>query len=210
MVAGQSAATGTIKGVVRTAVRQTLPPLKVTSDQQVCGTSLPDESLSLGTNGAVMNAVVIVSGVKGAGGPQTLVLTNRKCAFQPRVQLAAPKALVTVTSEDPMLHNTHVYDEKDYSLFNVALPAPGVKLTRPVREAGIVKVKCDVHPWMRGFIIVTDEPTSVTMAEGTFEIPNVPAGTHQVRVWHEQLKGPTQPVTVVAGQVATIDFTLVK
>ncbi len=205
---GQADGTGTLKGVIRTAVKAPTAPLKVTADQNVCGTSLPDESLVLGANGTVANAVIIVNGTTGGTASAGTIITNRKCAFVPRVQTALPRSNTAVTSEDPMLHNTHAYDEKDYSLFNIALPKAGLKVMRPVRDAGVVTVKCDVHAWMRGFMIVTNELSAVSGVAGAFEIANVPTGTQTVRVWHEQLKAAPRTVTIKPGATATVEFTL--
>lgn len=205
---GQAPAVGTIKGVVRTTVKPNPAPLKVTADQNVCGTTLPDESILVGANGVLANAVVIVNGTTGGAASAGTAITNRKCAFVPRVQVALPRTNAAVTSEDPMLHNTHAYDEKDYSLFNIALPKPGLKVNRPVRDAGVVTVKCDVHAWMRGFMVVTNELSAVSTAAGTFEIANVPAGSQTVRVWHETLKAAPKTVTVKPGAIATVEFTL--
>lgn len=207
---GQATGTGTLKGVIRTAVKAPTAPLKVTADQNVCGTSVTDESLVLGPNGTVANAVLIVSGTTGGAASAGAIITNRKCAFVPRVQTALPRSNTTVTSDDPMLHNTHAYDEKDYSLFNIALPKAGLKVMRPVRDAGVVTVKCDVHAWMRGFMIVTSELSVVSGAAGTFEIANVPAGTQTVRVWHEQLKAAPRTVTIKPGATTTLEFTLTQ
>lgn len=207
-VDGQGSGVGTIRGVVRTTAKPVATPLKVTADQNVCGTTLPDESILVGANGALANAVVIVNGTTGGTASAGTVITNRKCAFVPRVQTAIPRSNTSVTSEDPMLHNTHAYDEKDYSLFNIALPKPGLKVTRPVREAGVVTVKCDVHAWMRGFMIVTSELAAVSAATGAFEIAKVPAGAHTVRVWHESLQAAPKQITVKPGAVATVEFSL--
>ncbi|MFN8062643.1 MAG: carboxypeptidase regulatory-like domain-containing protein [Vicinamibacterales bacterium] len=201
--------TGTIRGTVSTKAKPAATTIKVTSDERVCGSSVPDEALIVSATGRVANAVVLIGGTKGTGAHPT-VITNRKCAFAPRVQAAAPKSTATVTSEDDLLHNTHAYDEKDYSLFNIALPKPGLRINRPIRDAGVVTVKCDVHPWMRGFVIVSDELNAVTTTDGSFEIPDVPAGSHQVRIWHEGLKAAPKTVTVAPGQTTTVAFVLDK
>lgn len=63
-------------------------------------------------------------------------------------------------------------------------------------------------PWMRGWVLVTDEAAAVTGADGRFTLSEVPPGTYDVAVWHETLKGAPQKVTVTAGQTTTIDFAL--
>jgi hypothetical protein len=44
----------------------------------------------------------------------------------------------------------------------------------------------NVHPWLRGFVWAFEHPYfAVTDATGSFEIPNAPAGTWRLVVWHE-------------------------
>ena len=55
-----------------------------------------------------------------------------------------------------------------------------------------MKFKCDVHPWMTGYVAVTDHPFfAVTGDDGSFTIPNVPAGTYTIEAWHERFGTPT-------------------
>ncbi|HHZ98873.1 MAG TPA: carboxypeptidase regulatory-like domain-containing protein [Candidatus Marinimicrobia bacterium] len=73
----------------------------------------------------------------------------------------------------------------------------------------MVRVKCDVHPWMGAFIGVLDHPFySVTDEKGNFEIENLPPGTYTVEAWHERLPAKTVTVTVQADGDATADFVL--
>ena len=58
---------------------------------------------------------------------------------------------------------------------------------------------------MRGWILVTDDVAAVTGPDGRFMLPDVPAGTYQLRVWHEVLKAADRTVTVIAGKPVTIN-----
>jgi hypothetical protein len=77
-----------------------------------------------------------------------------------------------------------------------------------VGDAGLLRLTCNIHPWMRGFIVVTDEPAAVTDQQGRFVIADVPAGSYQLRVWHETLKAVTQTVVVSAGRDTTVQAQL--
>jgi hypothetical protein len=200
------AATGSITGTITTSAKP-LAPIRVTIDQKVCGDQLPDEAITVDAQGHLANAVVTLVGVK-----RTItvdpVVTNEKCRFSPRVQLARPNATVRTTSKDPMLHTTQAQHADGKVIFNVALPIAGINMNKPVGPAGLVRLSCNIHPWMRGWIVTTDDAAAVSGADGKFAIANVPPGTYEVRVWHETLKGPPQKVTVTAGKAAVINYQL--
>ena len=200
------AQTGSITGTITTAAKG-VAPIRVTIDQKVCGNELPDEAIVVDPQGHLANAVVILTGVKRPGGADALI-TNDKCRFGPRVQIVRPNGTVRTTSKDPMLHTTQAQTQDGRTLFNVALPVPGINIAKPVGPAGIVRINCNIHPWMRGWMIVTDEAAAVSGADGRFTIANVPPGTYEARVWHESLKGAPQKITVVAGKPTEINFSL--
>ena len=198
-------ASGGVTGTITTSAKGTAP-LRVTIDQKVCGSELPDEAIVVDAQGRLANAVVILTGVKRAAADA--VVTNEKCRFGPRVQLARPNANIRTTSKDPVLHTTQAQLENGRTIFNVALPVPGLNITKPIGAAGTVRLNCNTHPWMRGWMIVTDDAGAVSGADGKFSIDNVPPGTYQLRVWHESLKGAPQKITVVSGKPTEINFQL--
>lgn len=196
----------TITGTITTSARGAAP-VRVTIDQQVCGDELPDEAVVVDGQGRLANAVVMVSGVKRQQSAEPMV-TNEKCRFSPRVQLMNGKASVKTTSKDPMLHTTNAQLENGRTLFNVALPFPGITIAKAIATTSNVRLSCNTHPWMRGWLVVTDEAAAISGADGRFTIDNIPPGTYEVRVWHEALKGTPQKVTVAAGKPAEINFQL--
>ena len=77
-----------------------------------------------------------------------------------------------------------------------------------ISGAGNVRLSCNTHPWMRGWLVAAAEAAAVSGADGRFTIDNIPPGTYDVRVWHETLKGAPQKVTVSAGKPSEINFQL--
>jgi len=199
---------GSIVGVVTTKAPGPRP-VRVTIDQRVCGNELQDESLVVDAAGHLANAVVTLVGVKARGGNAAASgVINEKCRFSPHVQIVRPNAVITTSSSDPILHTTNAQTETGRSLFNVAVPVPGIRINKPLTSAGVVRLNCNTHPWMKGWVIVTDETAAVSAADGTFTLPEVPAGKYEVRVWHEGLKGAPQTVVVTAGAQAKVSFEL--
>ena len=85
---------------------------------------------------------------------------------------------------------------------------PGINITKPIGAAGTVRLNCNTHPWMRGWVIVTDDAAAISGADGEFTIDNVPPGTYELRVWHESLKGAPQKITVRRGQTHRVNIQL--
>lgn len=199
-------AQGSVTGTIRTEAKG-IAPVRVTIDQKVCGDQLPDEAIVVDGQGRLANAVVILTGLKRQHSAEPMVM-NEKCRFGPRVQLIAPKANVKTTSKDPVLHTTNAQLENGRTLFNVALPIAGITITKAITATGNVRLSCNTHPWMRGWLVVTSEAAAVSGADGRFTIDNVPAGTYELRVWHETLKGAPQKVTVAAGKPTEVSLQL--
>jgi Carboxypeptidase regulatory-like domain len=197
---------GSITGTV-TSKATGLRPLRVTIDQKVCGAEVADESIVVNGSGGVANAVISVAGLKAAAASASGVM-NEKCRFSPRVQIVRPNAMITTSSADPILHTTNAQIDGGKVLFNVAVPVPGLKINKPVAGTGLVRLTCNTHPWMRGFVVVTDDMAAISDGDGGFVLKDVPAGTYELRVWHEALKGASQRVTVVAGKPTTMNFAL--
>lgn len=205
---------GSITGTVTAANVPQLPPLEVTKNQEYCGQTVPSESVVATSDGRLRYAIVYLDGVPFQGELQAgaLTITNEQCAFVPHVQAGTVASKLEITSADPILHNTHlslVRGRAARSLVNLALPNKGTVLdaSRATRRPGLVELKCDAHDWMSGYIMLFDHPYSaVTAADGSFTIPNVPAGTYTMKVWHEKLGELTQEVVVTAGESTAVSL----
>ena len=201
---------GSIRGIVTVtdSVDTTLRMVDVTADQPVCGDQVEDRVAVVDPSGGLANAVVIVTGVPWNDTKPEPVINNSGCYFVPRVQVAATRSIITLTSEDDVLHTTHAYDDRQRTLFNIAIPVPGLEIERPLRRPGPVRIECDSHGWMRGWVYVTDDIGTVTASNGQFELQGIPAGTYELTVWHEQFSGQSQQVTVTPDGQSEASFTL--
>jgi hypothetical protein len=199
-------AQGSITGTITTTARPAAP-VRITIDQKICGNELADEAIAVDAQGHLANTVVIVTGLKRAVTTEPVV-TNEKCRFAPRVQLARPNANVHITSKDPMLHTTQAQLLTGSTLFNVALPIAGINITKPIGAAGPLRLNCNIHQWMRGWIVVTEEAAAISGGDGRFSIDKVPPGNYEVRVWHESLKAAPQKVTVAGGKPTEVNLRL--
>ena len=201
-------ATGSITGIVTMDNPPASSTLEVNADQAVCGETLPNEGIIVDTAGHVANAVVRVAGVVWPANVAPPTVNNAGCRFVPHVQIAPTRSQLEITSEDDTLHSTHSYDDRNRTGFNIAMPFAGLTVTRPLRRPGVVRLECDSHDWMRGWIVVSNDLGAVSGVDGRFTIAGVPPGTHELSIWHERLGGQPQKVTVAAGETTQVEFTL--
>ena len=219
---------GQLAGVVKfTGAPPRLEPLPVNKNRDVCGEQKPSEALVLGPDRGVKGGVVMVEGVargKKPGGD--VIIDNHKCLFVAHVTVVMSGERTRVRNSDPILHNTHGFLGKP-TVFNLALPNKDqmIDITRRLTKPGVVRVLCDAHPHMAGWLIVHDSPyLAVTDERGAFRIDDVPPGTYTVTMWHEGFrpKGAdkdgrpvydeprtvTKEITIAPKATATLDFEL--
>jgi len=117
---------------------------------------------------------------------------------------------LVVINSDPILHNTHGY-YGTRTAFNMALPNQGQRIPTELTRAGTVRVDCDAHGWMEGWIYVVDNPYyAITKAVGKFNITDVPPGTYKL-VAIQSFTGPSeQTVTVASGKPTNLTIELKK
>jgi plastocyanin len=201
---------GVIKGTVTYTGTKQSPTLNITKDTTVCTHGgQPDGSLEA-KDGKLKNAVVAITDPIAQGKKwefEKVVVDNKECAFVPRIQIGRAGGKVEATNSDQLLHNVNLQNkEAKKTLANVALPAPGMKQSKDLKDAGLVEVKCDVHEWMHAWIYVSPHPyAAITKEDGTFELTDVPAGEYNAKVWHETLGEATAKVKVDPGGTATLD-----
>src|ERR1700730_12763940 len=199
------------KGVFNDAV----PTRKIIPNKDVGGGGgLREEPLIVvGPDKGVQNAVVyLVEVAKGKAWPaqgKTPELDNVKCRFDPEVQVMRAGPL-EVVNDDPVLHNTHGYYGKR-TAFNMALPNKGQRIPTELSRAGTVRIDCEAHGWMEGWIYVVDNPYyAITSADGKFNITDVPPGTYGL-VAIQAFTGPVQQsATVAAGKPTNLTIELKK
>src|SRR5881628_1735758 len=199
---------GTIEATVTFAGAPVVEKLKVNKDTEKCGTEAVIEKVVVGPNKGLANAVVSVPGAKGVGKATKATIDQHGCKFVPHVIAMNPGDLELKNSDD-ILHNIHTYSTANPSI-NKAQPKFKKVMTEKLEKPEYVKVTCDVHSWMLGWVAVTPGPASVTDKDGVAKIENVPVGKQTVEVWHETLGKQTKDVDVKAGQTTKVSFEMKK
>ncbi|RLS51701.1 MAG: hypothetical protein DWH91_18610 [Planctomycetota bacterium] len=189
---------GTIKGKV--TVDGALPTLAMklekgqsTKDAVCAINGVPDESVS-GENGGLANVFIYLKktpkGVDIPAAPAMPVTFDQQgCKFLPHAFIARVGQTINVKNSDPVAHNVHSFSLN--KPLNSALQGNDTKGTDLIYEKAEplpIRTVCDFHAWMDSFHLVVDHPWAViSTADGSFEIPNAPAGKQEFVVWHEKI-----------------------
>ncbi|HEX4153917.1 MAG TPA: carboxypeptidase regulatory-like domain-containing protein [Steroidobacteraceae bacterium] len=200
---------GTIDGVVTlSGAAPAESPITTTKNQDYCGATIPNPTYMVDSAGGMANVIVYLKDVTKGKAPasEPLKLVNEHCMFSPRVQGAMVGEKITISSDDPILHNTHPQNaETNATIYNIALPFKGFSVTKPLpANPELIKVKCDAHEWMHAWIMELDNPYyTTTDSDGRFTLKDVPPGSYTLAVWHEAAGGKSEPVVVTAGKTTT-------
>jgi hypothetical protein len=194
--------------------------LLVTKDEEVCGFGyLERNEVAVGEDRGLAGVVVVVEGIQEGkawpDSPEGHVLDQKNCVFLPHVQVVPKTADLNIVNSDPVLHNVHAYEVIDGSgrtLFNLGQPPSEAAIVRPLRPrlGNVVRLECDAHDFMQGWIYAADSPYwAVTREDGTFVIQDIPPGEYSITAWHPSLGVRQQRVSLGAGGAAEIvvDFT---
>ena len=214
VVAGGMAWGGTIKGTVRftgAAVEQ--KKLPVTVDQSVCGKEKDAGDLVLSPAKGMRHVVVSLQAPPpGAQWPVSLPrvqMDQEQCAFVPRVVVVPAGGTVEFLNTDRLLHNLHS-NSTGNPTFNRTQPR-GRTIPIVLTKPEIIRVDCDLHPWMRAWVVVAEHPFYVvTNDQGEFMLDHVPPGAYTLQLWQESLGAVTKDVTVREEAITTVTVEMSK
>jgi hypothetical protein len=202
MITMGKAHAGSVIGVVKfSGAIPKLPTVVVSKDQDYCGDFLANDTYLIDENGNLQNAVVFLDPAQPGLPPDAQKLNlieNDGCRYIPRVKAMQKGERLRIKNNDPKLHIPHGY-LKDKTIFMLSLPFKNTALeaTQKIREPGVLKLVCDTHAWMLGYLHVFDHPYfAVSDESGGFKISNIPAGRYTLHAWHEDAGVRTQEVLV--------------
>jgi hypothetical protein len=215
-----AAAEGKITGTVK--LEGTPPhqrPIDMSKDP-VCvkaheGNSAHTETVVVGSGGGLANVVIYLSeglppAVASQVPSQPVTYDQKGCMYTPHVAAVDVDQHMKITNSDPTTHNIHPMPQPGAGNigWNKSQPpgAPPIDAVWKAQEVSI-NVKCNIHPWMHGYMAVVKGPYAVSDDSGSFTVENVPPGNYTVTAWQETYGTQTQKVTVAAGKPGTASFT---
>jgi hypothetical protein len=137
-------------------------------------------------------------------------MDQKNCDFLPHSLAIHEDQALVLKSSDPTSHNVRLAGLTNTG-FNQTVGPNGTLQVKLIKERLPMEIKCDIHPWMHGHVMVFDHTFfAVTGPDGSFEIKGVPAGEQNMVVWHEKVgyaspgRGVGMPVKVAAGEVTDV------
>jgi Polysaccharide lyase family 4, domain II len=172
------------------------------------------ETVVAGADGGLKNVVVYISdGLSGAAttevASETPTWDQKGCQYIPHVMALNPNEHFKVTNSDPTSHNIHPMPQPggQNHEWNKSQPSGAQPLDAVWQAPEVaIHVKCNIHPWMSGYMVVVKGPYGVSDEKGSFKIENVPPGTYTLTAWQESLGTQAQKITVAAGKPSTANF----
>jgi plastocyanin len=216
-----AAATGTgwatIKGrFVFDGTAPKMAPYSVTKDQATCspgGKASLQETLVVDSgSGGIKNVAVYLreaSRVHDSAQPKSgdVVFDQKSCMFLSHVIGASVGQTLEIKNSDDVGHNTNIVGKKN--TFNQTIPAgQAIPFKLQKEEATPAAVTCSIHPWMSAYLLPrANGYFAVTAADGSFEIPNVPAGEKlEFQVWHESAAGAGGALVITTPETKALEW----
>jgi plastocyanin len=210
------ATAGVVSGTIKyTGKRPARKPIDMSGDPacvEAHHVRAYDESEAVNAKGELANVFVYIkSGLEGKTfeTPAAPVAFDQKgCWFNPRVIGLQAGQTLQVSNSDPVTHNIHPLAEVNREWNHSQGPGDAPIARKFPRPEVMIRVKCNIHSWMRAYIGVLEHPYfAVSAADGSFEIRNVPPGDYTIAAWQETLGTQDQKVTVPPSGVITASFT---
>ena len=156
--------------------------------------------------------VAVKSGLGEAVFPSAkteVVLRLVNYVYDPRVVGLMTNQVLKARNEGDSLHNVHI--RRKFGVpFNKGYLKGAEEVFRFDKPEVGIPVHCDVHPWERAWIHVSNHPFfAVTGVDGRFEIAGLPPGDYEIMAWHERFKDAplVAKVKLESGKAASLDFT---
>lgn len=166
------------------------------------------QNVVTGPGNSLQYAVVYISaGEKAPKAPSEAVRFDQKgCMYTPHVLAVQAGQVLEIYSDDPLSHNIHPRPKLNPE-WNRSQPAKSMPINTRWDTPEFIEVKCDIHPWMHGYIAVLNAAHyAVTDSTGSFSLKDLTPGTYGVTSWQEQYGTETQQVTVTAGETKAVNF----
>lgn len=138
------------------------------------------------------------------------VMDQKSLVFTPHILPILVGTTVDFRNSDTFKHNIFTPD-KIADSFNLGTFGSDVVRSYTFKRPGIVVILCNIHAEMEACVVVLENPYFAKVDKmGRFSIPNIPAGTYQLKVWHEDADKQGLTITVPEDGEVELSLTLTK
>jgi hypothetical protein len=137
-----------------------------------------------------------------------VVIDQKGCMYEPYVTGVQVDQKLVLLNSDAFNHNVNARPENN-TAFNVAMPRKGMRIDRVLDEPEVmIKMKCDIHPWMLAWIGVVAHPHfKVTGEDGAFTFKGLPPGDYVIEAWHQVGGKQEQKVKLAPKETKSVQLT---
>jgi plastocyanin/cytochrome c556 len=129
--------------------------------------------------------------------------------FHPHVLPVTVGTRVQFPNDDTIFHN--VFSLSKAAPFDLGIYEPGHSSSVLMKNTGLVKVYCNIHPEMAASIVVLANPWfALTDRSGRFVLCGVPDGDYALRAWNDLGAESRQAISVSGGRVHEADIALAE
>jgi len=202
VIASSTAAPRAGAGVIRGTIRTPTPAAPAPTMNAYPGRASAMSGGMMPVHGRVADAVVYIVRIP-ADAESTLArtpesrpqLAQKDEAFVPRVVAIERGGSVDFPNRDPIFHN--VFSLSPTRRFDLGKYRQGHSKSVRFDRTGLVKVYCDIHAEMEAFVlVVANRAFASPRADGSYELPDLPGGRYELKVWHPDLPEITRSVEV--------------
>lgn len=193
LLAALASATPATAGVIRGSLQLPAVAARAPAMNAYPGRAGAMPGHSVPARGLVADAVLYLARIPAAaesalaGMPRARAqLAQKQESFVPRVVAVARGGTVDFPNLDPIYHN--VFSLSPSKRFDLGKYRQGLSKAVVFDRTGLVKVYCDIHADMAAFVMVLPNRAFTQPGpDGSFELPDLPPGRYELRVWHPDL-----------------------
>ena len=138
---------------------------------------------------------------------EDIKIIQKNAQFIPRVVPVTRSTVVKFINRDKFYHN--VFSVTPGARFNLGRRPTGSVMTHRIERSGEIKIFCDIHAQMNSTILSLDTPYFTRVQPGgSYKLENLPDGDYLVEVYHPDLTGTEQQITIRSGEHVQRNFSL--
>lgn len=135
----------------------------------------------------------------GPSGASANIVTSRDKRFDPRILAVSAGTRVKFPNVDSIYHNA--FSLSPGNTFDMGLYRKGASRDVVMRNPGVVRVYCNIHPDMAASVVVVEgNAFSLVQADGSYQIAGIPAGRYDVHIWSDVAGEQAVPLVLESGR----------